>query len=241
MTSEPTDGPIRAALGSRCDGEQIASFEQFVSLRLSTDGELFVDDEGQPSVYATGHGDLPEALQRSGLLDSFNARGGRYVWISNLDNLGASVDPVLLGQHIASEAALSVELVDKWQGDKGGGPVIHDGRPIIAELFRLPSSFDHDAMPVFNTNTFLVNSIELAQLDMPWTYLEVKKKVGQQTAVQFERLIGEMTMALAPNFLRVSRQGSESRFLPVKTPADLEIHRAAIEQIAASRGCAASD
>ena len=73
------------------------------------------------------------ALHRSILFAAFNAAGGRWVWISNLDNVGAGVDLALLGQHIASEAPLTVELVDKEPGDQGGGPVLFAGRPIIAE------------------------------------------------------------------------------------------------------------
>ena len=221
MTSEPTEGPIREALGDRCDGAQVGTFEQFVSLRLDPDGGLFRDDDGEPSVYATGHGDLPEALKRSGLLERFNARGGRWLWISNLDNLGAGVDLALLGQHIASGAALSVELVAKAPGDQGGGPVLYQGRPIIAEHFRLPHGFDPDSIPVFNTNTFLVDSQKLAELTMDWTYVEVRKQVGERKAVQFERLLGEMTTALTPRFVKVSRTGDDSRFLPMKSHDDL--------------------
>ena len=40
-----------------------------------------------------------------------------------------------------------------------------------------------------------------------------------------ERLVGEMTRFLDSNFLRVKRSGSENRFLPVKTPADLDSAR----------------
>ena len=60
-----------------------------MSLRLTPAGELYFED-GKPSPYATGHGDLPEALRKSGLLERFLAsRGDGYVWIANLDNLGA--------------------------------------------------------------------------------------------------------------------------------------------------------
>jgi UTP--glucose-1-phosphate uridylyltransferase len=230
MTSEPTDAPIRRALAERGERE-VAAFEQLVSLRLTLGGTLFYDAGGQPSIYATGHGDLPDALARSGLLDTFLARGGRYLWIENLDNLGARVDQVILGGHIDRAAPLTVELVDKRVGDKGGGPVLHDGRPIIAEQFRLPPSFDADRVRVFNTNTFLVDARALAQLRMPWTYLEVHKQVDERTAVQFERLLGEMTMAIEPRFLRVSRDGTESRFLPCKDYDDLEAARPLVEAL----------
>ena len=46
--------------------------------------------------------------------------------------------------------------------------------------------------------------------------------------MQFERLIGELTSALAPAFLLVPRDGPESRFIPVKDHAELDANRAAI-------------
>ena len=118
MTSEPTTGPITQALAARglAADPDVATFEQLVSLRLTPEGELFTDDDGEPSVYATGHGDLPEALRRSGLLTRFVERGGRYVWISNIDNLGARVDTAILGQHIVDDRALTVDVVDKVPG-----------------------------------------------------------------------------------------------------------------------------
>jgi UTP--glucose-1-phosphate uridylyltransferase len=236
MTSEATNLPIRKALGARLDGERVATFEQNVSLRLTPEGALFVDDDGQPSVYATGHGDLPDALRRSGLLARFLARGGKSVWIANLDNLGATVDPAILGWHLEHGGPLTVEVVDKVGSDRGGGPVRWNGRRIITEEFRLPVGFDPSTVPVFNTNTFLVNAGALDALAMEWTYVEVEKKIGERKAIQFERLLGEITAALPPSFLRVPREELASRFLPVKDVPELERRRPQIEGIARARG-----
>lgn len=236
MTSEATDRPIRDALGPRLDGERCATFEQNVSLRLTPEGELFLDEDGTPSVYATGHGDLPDALRRSGLLDRFLARGGKTIWIANLDNLGATVDPAILGWHLAHGGPITVEVVNKVGGDRGGGPVRWNGKRIITEEFRLPRGFDPSTIPVFNTNTFLVDAAALNALTMEWTYVEVEKTIGDRKAVQFERLLGEITVALEPRFLRVPRDGLASRFLPVKDDAELERRRPEIEAIAKARG-----
>jgi UTP--glucose-1-phosphate uridylyltransferase len=236
MTSQATDAPLRAALGDRLDGETIATFEQFVSLRLTPEGQLFKDEHGEPSVYATGHGDLPDALRHSGLLARFRARGGKYVWIANIDNLGASVDPAILGWHIEHTGRLTVELVDKVGSDKGGGPVRWNQHPIIAEEFRLPKGFDPTTVPVFNTNTFVVTADALADFVLEWTYVEVEKAIGDKKAVQFERLLGEITVGLEPRFLRVPREGVASRFLPVKDVPELERRRPEIEAIARARG-----
>lgn len=239
MTSEPTDGPIRDALAGQLDGDYLATFEQFVSPRLaksSANVELFLDEHGQPSVHATGHGDLPDALRASGLLDKFLARGGRVVAIANIDNLGATVDPAIVGFHLDRGVPVTVELVDKVGSDRGGGPVRWNGKPIITEEFRLPVGFDPTTVPVFNTNTFLVDAAALDALAMDWTYVEVEKKIGAQTAVQFERLLGEITAGLPSQFLRVPREGTVSRFLPVKDAAELERRRPEIEAIARARG-----
>lgn len=236
MTSYATDEPIRRALGPRLGGDAIATFVQGASLRLARDGSLFLDANGSPSVYATGHGDLPEALAASGLLERFRARGGRYVWIANLDNLGAGIDPVLLGWHIAHGAPLSVEVVSKVGSDRGGIPVRWNGRPVVLEELRLPTGFDAAQVRVFNTNTFLVDARALAELRMDFTWLEVEKKVDGRPAVQFERLVGEMTTVLDTRFVRVPRDGVRSRFLPVKDPAELETRRAEIAAVARDRG-----
>ena len=62
MTSHATDGAVREALGDRIDGDRVAVFSQQASLRLDPSGRLFRDGDGRPSVHATGHGDLCDAL-----------------------------------------------------------------------------------------------------------------------------------------------------------------------------------
>ena len=81
---------------------------------------------------------------------------------------------------------------------------------------------------VFNTNTFLVDSAELRDLDMIWTWFRVEKSVDGRPAIQFERLIGELTSALRSSFLLVPRDGPESRFIPAKDHGELDANRAAI-------------
>jgi UTP--glucose-1-phosphate uridylyltransferase len=230
MTSGATDATIRDSLGGMIDGDGVAAFVQGASLRLTPDGRLFRDDAGAPSVHATGHGDLPDALAASGLLDRFLANGGRYLCIMNLDNLGASVDPLVLGWHIDGGAQLTVEVVDKRAGDRGGIPVRLDGRPVVLENFRLPAGFDEDTVRVFNTNTFVADAQALRDLEMDWSWFRVEKSVDGRPAIQFERLVGELTSTLDSRFLRVPRAGGESRFLPAKDWDELDAHR---DQIAA--------
>ena len=42
--------------------------------------------------YPPGHGDIYQAFYQSGLLDQFIEQGKEYMFLSNIDNLGATVD-----------------------------------------------------------------------------------------------------------------------------------------------------
>jgi len=236
MTSYATNHKLRTALGSHLNNHSVATFVQNVSIRLSTDGHVFFEDDGSPSLYAPGHGDLPEALRRSGLLQRFIDKGGKYVTIANIDNLGATIDPIVLGAHIDHASPVTVEVVDKVGTDKGGIPVRLNDRRMILEEFRLPLSFDPTTVRVFNTNTFVVSAQALNELQMDFTWVQVQKSVGNAKAVQFERLIGEITAELDTRFLHVPRDGVRARFLPVKDMQELESRRPEILAIAKSRG-----
>jgi UTP--glucose-1-phosphate uridylyltransferase len=236
MTSDATEEKITEALGSRRDPDYLQTFMQSLSPRLTADGELFVDDRGEVSLHAPGHGDLPDALIRSGLLKRFVERGGRYVTVTNIDNLGASLDPLILGFHIRHGKPVTCEVVEKVASDRGGIPVRVDGRAVVLEEFRIPSSFDPKTVQVFSTNTFHFDAKALLELDMPWTYFTVEKLVDGRKAVQFERLVNEVTSALPTQFLKLPRDGKESRFLPVKDWKELEKRLDEITLVARDRG-----
>jgi UTP--glucose-1-phosphate uridylyltransferase len=245
MTSEPTDAPIRQELARHGAPAHDTTFTQDLGLRLTHEGRLFVDEQGQPSTYAPGHGDLPDALRRSGLLSSFLARGGKHVWIANLDNLGATIDAALLGHFTQASADVLVEVAPKVEGDRGGIPVWADAqdeddrivrRLQVLEEFRLPKSFDASAVRVFNTNTFLVRAEALQSASVRWSWFEVEKKVGDRTAVQYERLLQELTTAMRASYVRVPRDGVDARFLPVKDFDELTKRAHEIRMVAEARG-----
>ncbi len=238
MTSDATHDALTEALAKAGAPAHVACFMQDLSLRLNPDGTLFLDDNGQPSTHATGHGDLVDALRRSKLLDPFIANGGKYVWITNIDNLGASIDESVLGQFIeATEKGFDVQCeVCAKAGDKGGSPVHAEGKLQVLEEFRMPPTFDPSSVDVFNTNTFLVRAEPLAKAPLTWTFFEVEKKVDDRPAIQFERLVQEITAHLPSTYLRVPRQGGESRFLPVKDFDELARRRDDITAVARARG-----
>ena len=156
--------------------------------------------------------------------------GGKYLFISNVDNLAARLDPVIIGCHILSGKTLTAEVAPKWPGDQGGAPVLVDGKLWVVEGFRFPPDFDQDQVPVFNTNTFTVNAESLDQdFDLAACYVE--KSVDDMPAVQIETLLGELTRLLDTQYLRVKRTGERSRFFPIKTPQDLADGREDLELI----------
>ncbi len=239
MTSDATEAPTRAALAKAHAPDHVRTFVQNLGVRLEKNGALFRDEAGAPSTYATGHGDLVDAMRRSGLLGDFVKRGGKTVFIANLDNLGACLDPALLGAFLRSEREVMVEVCAKAVGDKGGIPVRVDGHIQVLEEFRLPATFDPTRVHVFNTNTFTVAADALLTRPIDWSWFYVEKKVGDRTAVQFERLIQEITSAMTSLYAVVPRDsGGErtSRFLPVKDNAELDARRGALRDLAEQRG-----
>ncbi|MCA9530870.1 MAG: UTP--glucose-1-phosphate uridylyltransferase [Myxococcales bacterium] len=221
MTSFATHEAVAAlAAALSTDRCPIEPFPQGISLRLDRDGALFRDAQGAPSPYAPGHGDLPWALQRSGILGRFRRGGGRVLYMSNVDNLTATLDPAVIGAHLERGAEVTVEVAPKHPGDKGGAPARVDGVPQIVEGFRFPADFDQARIAVFNTNSFVFDAAALAR-DYELTWLAVEKEVDGRRAVQFEHLVGELTRFVSCAFLEVEREGDDARFQPIKTPDDL--------------------
>jgi UTP--glucose-1-phosphate uridylyltransferase len=231
MTSFATDDAIRAQVVERGLGAPLV-FHQFVSLRLDKSGDLFRDADGDPSLYAPGHGDLFRALRLSGALDDLRGRGVRVVIVSNVDNLGARVDPVVVGAHCLDGRPLTCEVARK-EGDMGGAPVRVDGRLQLVEGPRFPASFVQDRAPVFNTNTALFD-VDALDVDYDLTWLYVRKSVDGRDAVQLERVYHEISATVETQYLVVPRRGPRGRFSPIKTPADLERAQDELRELVAS-------
>lgn len=233
MNSFATDADTRTLLG-RLGATDVGTFVQFVAVRLTPEGGIFVEDDGHASLYAPGHGDLPEALAR-GPMEALRTAGVRAIVMSNVDNLAAGVDPAIVGFHLTTGAQMTVEVVRKQPGDKGGAPARVNGRLEIVESFRFPRGFDPDTIPVFNTNTFV---LDLAALDraFPLDWFAVQKTVDGRPAIQFERLAGQLSAFLGTRAIEVARTGPDGRFLPAKDPQELASRRRDIEEVLGARG-----
>jgi UTP--glucose-1-phosphate uridylyltransferase len=173
---------------------------------------------------APGHGDTLLRLRESGTLDWLAGQGVRHLMISNVDNLGATLDPIILGAHleaVRSGCALSVEVVERRQEDTGGCVALVEGRAQIIEGFRLPPEVEPGDYPLFNTNT-LWATLEALRPPHPLTWFPVRKTIdwvdgSGREVVQFETLIGQLSEFVPTCPLLVDRE----RFLPIKTREDL--------------------
>lgn len=222
MNSFATHKTTQAHLQTFLPGntKDVHSICQSISMRLNPKGELFVNQAQEPSFYAPGHGDLLRALAQAPEFQTFIKRGGKYIAISNVDNLAATLSPVVIGAHIRGARPVTVEVAPRLEQDTGGAPVRRNGHLEVLEHFRFPASFDTSSLPVFNTNSFVL-SHRAVRDNYNLTWFRADKKVEGAPVVQFERLVGEITAFNDCTYLIVPREGPECRFLPVKSPPDL--------------------
>jgi UTP--glucose-1-phosphate uridylyltransferase len=208
--------------------------EQSATLRLDPSGEIFRNGDGRASPCATGHGDLLATLRASGALARFRKAGGRILMVSNVDNLAATLDPRVLGAHQRGGTSVTVEVVRKESGDRGGVPVRVGDHLQIVEEFRLPVDFDSATVPYFNTNTFVFDAAAIDRdFDLEWFL--VRRKVDGHDVLQAERLLGQVTAYLPTQFLIVDRHGPDGRFLPVKDRDELQARLPQIRELLDAR------
>ncbi len=216
--------------------------DQSISIRLTPSGDVFIGPDGAPRYYAPGHGDLFAVLRRSGLLDQLRASGVRYLQFSNIDNLGATVDPLMLGMHVESGHDMTVEVTEKQRSalgtwDVGGAPALVDERLRVVEGFRFPPEFPQEQLSDIQTNN-MVFSLDSLVDPIEMEYFRVDKVTDGLASVTFEAITCEATGVLRSDgsprlsvqVLRVPRSGVRGRFFPVKSRADLDAQRRELEQ-----------
>ena len=77
----------------------------------------------------------------------------KYLLLHNIDTLGASVDPALLGQHVLSGACLTFELIGRRLEDRGGGLARVNGHPRLVEGLAMPREEDEFRLRFYNSMT----------------------------------------------------------------------------------------
>ena len=184
-----------------------------------------------------GHGDLFPALVGSGWLDSLLDEGVRYAFVSNSDNLGAILDPVLLTHFATSGAPFLMEVTRRTAADRKGGHLAlrkSDGRLVLREVAQCPDADleafqDIDRHRYFNTNSLWLRlDLLKAQLDaeggvLPLPMIRNRKTVDPRdkaspAVIQLETAMGAAIECFAG---AAAIDVPRTRFAPVKSTADL--------------------
>lgn len=184
-----------------------------------------------------GHGDLYPALAGSGWLDSLLADGIQYAFVSNSDNLGATLDAGLLNWFAASGSPFAMEVTRRTEADKKGGHLAirkSDQRLILREVAQCPEGDleafqDISRHQFFNTNNLWLNLAALKEaLDasdgvLPLPVIQNAKTVDprDKTSTAVWQLETAMGAAIECFDGAVAVEVPRSRFAPVKTTADL--------------------
>jgi len=181
--------------------------------------------------YPPGHGDFYNAFLNSGLLDKFIAEGKEYVFISNIDNLGSTVDLNILNMLLTDNTKHEylMEVTDKTRADiKGGTLIEYEGKLRLLEIAQVPK--DHvdefksvNKFRIFNTNNLWVNLPAMKrQLDAQAIEMEIiinpKHLKNGIDVIQLETAAGAAIKAFNN---AVAVNVPRSRFLPVKKTQDL--------------------
>lgn len=119
-----------------------------------------------------GHGDLYAALVGSGRLDGLLAEGYKYMFVSNSDNLGATLDLKILTHFATTDAPFMMECCERTENDKKGGHLAirnSDQQLILRESAMCAkedeSSFqDISKHRFFNTNNLWIRLDKLKEI-----------------------------------------------------------------------------
>ena len=147
----------------------------------------------------------------------------KYLMVHNIDTMGVSADPEVLGFHIQSGAAMTAEVIERHLEDRGGGLARVDGRVRLIEGLALPSEELESRLRYYNSATYWIDVDRLlavfgldrdsladakrvsdavralaARIPTYITLKDVKKRWGKGQedifpVAQFEKLWGDMT------------------------------------------------
>ncbi|KAK4885085.1 hypothetical protein RN001_001356 [Aquatica leii] len=183
--------------------------------------------------YPPGHGDFYQSFKNCGLLKKFLDQGREYCFISNIDNLGATVDfnimNLVLNPSNRSQHEFVMEVTDKTQADVKGGTLIqYENKLRLLEIAQVPKEHVDDFKSVKTFKFFNTNNI--------WAKLDAIDRVLVDNKLNMEIIINNKSLDNGINVIQLETavgaamkcfEGGvginvpRSRFLPVKKTSDL--------------------
>ena len=183
-----------------------------------------------------GHGDLYPSLLGSGWLDRLLSQNVKFCFVSNSDNLGASLDLHLLSYFAESNKAFLMEVCERTASDKKGGHLAQrdDGKLLLRESAQCPPE-DTDAFQnierhrFFNTNNLWVRLDELKKsLEKNGGFLPLPMIKNSKTVDPRDKKspsVFQLETAMGAAIECFENTGAivvpRTRFAPVKTTSDL--------------------
>jgi len=188
-----------------------------------------------------GHGDLYAALVGSGKLDALLEGGFKYMFVSNSDNLGATLDLEILTHFAETDAPFMMECCERTENDKKGGHLAvrnSDKQLILRESAMCldedePAFQDITKHRFFNTNNLWIRLDKLKEIVdkfggfIPLPMIKNSKTVdpkddSSEKVIQLETAMGAAIECFeGATALVVPR----TRFAPVKKCNDLLLLR----------------
>ncbi|KEG13300.1 putative UTP-glucose-1-phosphate uridylyltransferase 2 [Trypanosoma grayi] len=192
-----------------------------------------------------GHGDIYTALYGSGKLDELLRKGYRYMFVSNGDNLGATLDARILTYMQEHQLEFLMEVCQRTDSDKKGGHLAYqtvtdsatgkqERRFILRESAQCLKEDEDSFQDItkhrfFNTNNLWVDLSALKKAmdahsgTLPLSVIRNAKTVNPVDGNSTKVYQLETAMGAAITFF--SRSGAlvvpRERFAPVKTCSDL--------------------
>src|SRR5258708_5383271 len=189
MTSDLTEHPIAEHLRQRWAEEPVLCFRQQMLPRITPAGEIYRDDQGSLSLAPSGHGDFYRAIRETGLREKLFADGVRHLFFSNVDNLGATVDPVAIGFHVSRGKAMTVEATERALPGQALAP---GGAPVrIADRIVLREQVVAEQHALISTNNFTFTLEALMRKRIVLPFRAVKKQADAVDVFQFETVTGQ--------------------------------------------------
>jgi UTP--glucose-1-phosphate uridylyltransferase len=229
MNSTKTNTPTQKALKNKIEYLEFLQNE-FPRISLSNKTPFLYKQNPSQEWYPPGHGDIYLCLLTSGLLDKLLKKGKRYIFISNADNLGASIDLKILDYMIQNKIEFIMETTPKTMLDVKGGTLIrHNNRLTLLERAQVEKNHlaqfeDINKFKIFNTNNIwldllaLKNNFQQIIINLPLIINE--KEANSEPILQLEYAMGAAINTFKKSCSIIVNR---TRFLPVKKTSDLMI------------------